>query len=381
MSTVKLYDGDAYLAEFQAVVLDCKKCDRGYCIILDRTAFFPEGGGQISDSGKIGDVKVFDVQIDDGGVIRHYTEAPVPTGEAFCRIDFDLRFRRMQNHSGEHIVSGIVSKLFGLSNVGFHIGSQDVTIDYDGELTRADVEKVEYLANIACSEDIPIIASYPDEKTLSSIEYRSKKELSGDIRIVEIPGYDACACCAPHVNSTGSVGMIKLLDMIKYKGGVRLHMKCGLDALEDFRDKHRNVAEIARLLSAKQSEAFPAVERLLSDYEKLKRDYSALSKLRVLERLEREEYREGNMLLFESGLDAETQRALANAGRDKCSGVFLALVGDDESGYRYIASSVSVKLREYFASLPIAAKGGGDDKMMQGMIRCKKEEILSAFGV
>ena len=231
--TEKLFYENAYTAEFDARVLVCKAHRDGFETILDRTAFFPEGGGQRGDAGKIGDVAVFDT-VEREGEILHLSREPVPVGETLpCSIDFATRFERMQCHSGEHIVSGIVHSLYGFDNVGFHLGDGDMTLDFDKELTDGQVLRLERMANEAVAKDIAVEAEFPSPEELEELEFRSKKELSEAIRIVTIDGYDVCACCAPHVRSTGQIGMIKLLDRVRWKGGVRIRAKCGFSALDD----------------------------------------------------------------------------------------------------------------------------------------------------
>ncbi|MBR3996266.1 MAG: hypothetical protein IKI97_13445 [Clostridia bacterium] len=379
--TEKLYYNDSYIKEFCAKVVSCTEKDGKCAVVLDKTAFFPEGGGQYADSGKIGGSNVLDVQISKDGVITHYVDSPLTSGiEYFCELDFEKRFRKMQNHTGEHIVSGLVHSLFGLDNVGFHLGNDDVTMDYNGVLTREDLLEIEFIANKACAENIDVVVKYPSPDELEKLTYRSKLELTEDVRIVDVPGYDSCACCAPHVDRTGEVGMIKLLDFIKYKGGVRVHMKCGFDALEDFNDKYRNVAKIAENLSVKQTEASVAVERLLSELSAKKRECAEIMARYISEKIGSLDFCEGNLVVFEDNLEADAQRIAANLGRTKCSGVFGVFTGNDKDGYRYILSSENVKLRSFVKeNIKLAGGGGGSDEMMQGMFKCTKEEIAKAF--
>lgn len=379
--TEKLYDKDAYLHTFFAKVEECLKVGDVYEVVLDKTAFFPESGGQSADVGKIGQADVFDVQISADGTIKHFINKVIEVGAQYeCFIDFEKRFRKMQNHTGEHIVSGIVHSLYGYDNVGFHLGSHDVTMDYNGMLNREDILKIEYLANKACAENIKVIAKYPNEAELKDITYRSKIELKENVRIVEIPGYDVCACCAPHVERTGAVGMIKLLDFIKYKGGVRVHMKCGFDALDDYNDKYSNVADISESLSVKQTEAFAAVRKLENDLAAQKRKSAFFTEKYIIGKIEALPYKEGNILVFEDELDVEAQRKAANIGKKHCSGVFAICCGNDCDGYRYILSSKIIKLKAYLKEkIFLPGGGGGSDEMAQGMFKCTKAEIEKAF--
>ena len=381
--TKKLYYEDSYIKEFSAKVLDCAETDGKFAVVLDKTAFFPEGGGQYADTGKIGAANVLDVRISKGGVITHFTDTALNIGEEYiCTLDFEKRLRKMQNHTGEHIVSGLVNSMFGYNNVGFHLGHEDVTMDFDGVLTRENLLQIEYLANVACAENIEVVVKYPSVEELENLKYRSKLDLTEDVRIVDIPGYDSCACCAPHVKMTGAVGMIKLLDFIKYKGGVRVHMKCGLDALDDFNDKYRNIAGIAEDLSVKQTEAFEAVKRLESELAAKKRECAEIVAGFITKKIEEIPFKEGNLTVFEENLDADAIRAAANVGKTRCSGIFVICSGDDRNGYRYILASESIKLKAYLKENPalqLPGGGGGSDEMMQGMYKCTKEDIIKAF--
>ena len=226
MAVEKLFYKDAYIKEFDAVVLSCIEKGESFLIELDRTCFYPEGGGQSADCGTLGDAKVSDVHEREGR-IWHTADRPLEQGSRVTgRIDWQRRFSLMQHHTGEHIVSGIVNRLFGLDNVGFHMGSAMVTVDFNGELTQNDIETVELLANRTVFDNIEVRTEYPDAKTLAEMSYRSKKELSGEVRIVTVPGADSCACCGTHVARTGEIGMIKLLSPQRYKGGVRVGILC-----------------------------------------------------------------------------------------------------------------------------------------------------------
>ena len=261
--TTKLYEEDSHLREFSARVLDCRKEGDGWAVILDRTAFFPEGGGQEGDRGELENVRVLDTRIRDGEIL-HLTDGPLEPGStAVGRLDWDLRFRRMQDHSGEHIVSGLVYQKYGYNNVGFHLGDGEVTLDFSGELTGPQLEEIELLANRAVTANLPVQTWYPDEEELAATEYRSKLDLTENVRLVRIPGIDTCACCAPHVKRTGEIGLIKILDFMRHRGGVRVHILCGMDALADYGARYRVTREISALLSAKQLETPGAVRRTL----------------------------------------------------------------------------------------------------------------------
>ena len=265
--TEKLFYQDSRIRKFTARVESCRETEQNqYEVVLDRTAFFPEEGGQYADSGRLfqgeQEIPVFDVQ-EKNGILIHYTEKALQEGtEITGEIDYEERFSKMQQHTGEHIVSGIVHRRFGYNNVGFHLGNEEVTMDFDGMLTMEQIREIEREANEAVAANVEIQVLYPTKEELKDIAYRSKMEIEGQVRIVRIPGWDTCACCAPHVTATGEIGIIKLTGAIKYKGGMRVSMLCGFRALEDYNRKEESVIAISRKLSAKPETIVEAVERL-----------------------------------------------------------------------------------------------------------------------
>ena len=217
--TEKLYYVDAYIKDFSAKVIDVVTDSRGIALVLDRTAFFPEEGGQSADTGYISDSSVLDVKERDG-VIYHYVDKTLDVGtEAVCHINFDERFEKMQCHTAEHIISGAIHRLFGLDNVGFHLGKEEVTMDVNGYVTREQLDEVEMIVNRAVFDNVAVKTYFPSSRELTSLSYRSKLDLTENVRIVEVEGYDLCACCAPHVSRTGEIGLVKILDFEKHRGG------------------------------------------------------------------------------------------------------------------------------------------------------------------
>lgn len=387
MITKKLYETNGSLRDFTTQVLSCEPvtvgapADAAYAVILSQTAFFPEGGGQYADTGNLGNASVIDVQEIDGEII-HYTDVPLPVGaEVMGVLNWEERLRKMQNHTGEHLISGIVHRQFGYDNVGFHLGKDEVTVDFSGILTDAELAFVEYIANRVVALDVPVTASYPTTEEACAMEYRSKLENIDDLRIVTIGEWDCCACCAPHVETTGQIGSIKILDSENWKNGIRVHMLCGLDALDDYRKRLENTARISAMLSAKQSEVANAVERLMRN---LQNEHTIQMKLKsaLLEsRIEQLRPTDGNLLFFDDLLDPDTLRKLVNAGTPLCEGICAVFSGNDTDGYRYIIGSKNGNLRaaakEYNAALQ--GRGGGSDQMIQGTMLAKKDEILAYF--
>lgn len=373
--TEKLYYADSHLFEFDATVTACRAAESGWEVELDRSAFFPNEGGQYADTGTLDDAAVSDVQL-RGDTLVHITDRPLQVGSR-CHgsLNADERLRKMQNHTGEHIVSGLVHRQYGLNNIGFHLGHDDVTLDFDGPLDRGQLDFIEQLANGAVAACAKVTARFPSDDELATLNYRSKLELTEQVRIVTIDGYDCCACCAPHVDNCGEVGLIKLLDFARYKGGVRVHMQCGFDALDDYREKYRVVEHIALALSAKQSEADAAFDKLMSDYDARGREVAALKRQLALSKLPHDSV-PGDMVLIEQGLDARSLRQLADAAADKCGGTVYAFSGEGGS-YNFVVASRSRDVRPTTRLLcdRFDGRGGGSEAMTQGRITADEQSL------
>ena len=398
--TEELYYTSAYITEFFAKVISCEKADDGYEIILDKTAFFPEQGGQGCDNGvlefgfesspqdfgerkecaKVQHVSIQQTHGDNGEIvttIKHLVEKEIPAGEnVHGLIDWNHRFSNMQQHTGEHIFSGLVNSKFGYDNVGFHLSDTEVTMDYNGVLNSDDIKELEMLANQAIWDNLEVLCDFPSEEELSKIPYRSKKELEGDVRIVTIPGIDICACCAPHVLKTGEIGMLKVVGLQNYKGGVRVNILCGKRALEYIQAEHEIVSELSRMLTTSTDKVTASVKRAFEDNAALKAE---LNKAREsLIDIEIEELLEQNpgediMLVKDDSYDSNMMRKLVNGLADKKSGFCGVFAGSADKGYRFIIGSgagekdcreLCNKLRSEFG-----AKGGGSPKMIQGSLQ------------
>lgn len=382
-ATEKLYDKDAYMTRFTATVLSCDATDAGYGVILSATAFFPEEGGQACDTGTLGGIPVLHVAIGKDGVIVHTLRSPLTVGDTVeGEIEFAPRYRKMQHHTGEHIISGLAHRLYGAENVGFHLGADDVTMDLSIELDRYALDKIETLANEAIHKNVAVTARYPGEEELPSLTYRAKLDLKENVRIVTVEGYDDCACCAPHVARTGEIGQIKILDAMRYKGGVRLHIVSGMDALLDYRTRYAQALRISNLLSAKQEEIVEAVEQLKEALEEEKRKANAL-RMKILNETVAglPAHVEGNLTVFSSVLEARELRELVNAGVTRCGGIFAAFSGSDDSGYNYVMGSGSVDLRAESKTLnaALSGRGGGSPAMIQGSCKATRKEIEEYF--
>ena len=379
--TEMLYYADSHLSVFTAQVLACEQTKKGFAVTLDRTAFFPEGGGQSADTGTLGNARVLDAQ-ERGGEIVHFCDAPLPVGESVeGRLDFEQRLRRMQNHSGEHIVSGLVHGRFGFDNVGFHMGADCMTIDFSGELSPDELTEIELKANETVRADLPVRAWVRGEAELAALDYRSKKELSGDVRIVEIPGVDRCACCAPHVSRTGEIGVVKILDSQRHRGGVRLSVVCGMDAVDHYRAAWQSVTGVSQLLSAKRGEIAGAVRRVLEEQQRMKERCDALSSALIARIAAGCAPTEGNLVLFDELLDEIAQRELVNLLAEKCGGFAAVFCGSDAAGWRYIIGSRTLDLRAAARRINAAidGRGGGRPEMITGRAAASRAGIESGL--
>ncbi|MBR5095334.1 MAG: hypothetical protein IK095_09570 [Oscillospiraceae bacterium] len=378
--TEKLYYLDSHLFAFEAVVTGCEETKKGWTVTLDRTAFFPEGGGQPADTGTIGPARVLDAHERKGEVL-HTTDRPLPVGERFvCALDREQRLRRMQDHSGEHILSGLIYREHGFDNVGFHMGEDCMTMDYSGELSWEQLMAVEQLANVAVRADLPLKIWWPEPEELAALQYRSKLDLTEDVRIVEIPGIDRCACCAPHVARTGEVGLIKILSAERHRGGVRITAVCGLDAAERVRAYQESVTAISGLLSVPREQIVPAAERLLQRFEEQKLRISALELALARQRADSIPPAEEAVVLFEEELGEPALRELVNALTEKCP-LAAVFTGSDREGWRYIIGSRRVDLRRNGKAVNagIQGRGGGSPTMIQGRAAASAEAIRAFF--
>ncbi|MBQ7398137.1 MAG: hypothetical protein IJW09_04850 [Clostridia bacterium] len=382
-ATQKLYEIDSELYEFDARVLACEPMEQGgYAVELDRTAFFPEGGGQYADRGTLNGATVRDVQIKDDRIWHYTDEVFAVDSTVHGVLDAEERFVRMQNHSGEHILSGIAHAKWGLENVGFHLGEREMTMDFDGELTEEQLCELERCANRAVWNNTAIYAEYPDAKTLAELPYRSKLELVDNVRIVTIEGVDACACCAPHVKHTGEIGIIKIVSAIHHKGGMRLWVLCGSWALEDYTSKHEDILTITRRQSVKPWQAVETVEKLTDDLLATRAALSAARReLSEVKLTAATPDKQGNLLFFEQEMDANVQRGMADRGADRVTDGICGVFCATENGYRYVCVSRSKPLRALGKQMntDLNGRGGGSDAMIQGTLGATMEQIEAFF--
>ncbi len=379
MDTVKLYYENAYTQDFTAVVQSCEAVKNGFAVTLDRTAFYPEGGGQPADHGTLGEARVLDVHEKDG-IVTHLCDRALSVGaEVSGRIDWARRFDHMQQHSGEHIISGLLCSTFHCDNVGFHMGADVVTIDYNAPITWEQALEVERRANAYIWADHPIRIWYPSAEELAALPYRSKKELTGAVRITEFPGADRCACCGTHVTSSAQVGLLKLLSCQKFRDGVRLELLCGQRALDCLVSGWEQARQIGQALSVKPQSAFAAVSRLQEELLSLKEKAARLEETDFAHTAA--QYRgAGSVLHIAEPLDGDGARrlcdAIAKAAGGRCA-VFAGRDGD----YRYAVIENGGDLRQFIKDMNTAlhGRGGGRDGFAQGSAACTAEELRAFF--
>ncbi|HIZ79082.1 MAG TPA: alanyl-tRNA editing protein [Candidatus Lachnoclostridium stercorigallinarum] len=377
----RLYYESSYIKTFQAKVTGCREGKNGqWDVTLDQTAFFPEGGGQPWDTGTLGEARVLEVH-ERGEEVIHRTDRPLAVGASVeGTIDWERRFDNMQGHSGEHIITGCIHRRFGYDNVGFHMGSEEITIDFNGLMSETELEEMELEANEAIWRNLPIQILTPSEEELKSMEYRSKKELSGQVRIAVVPGVDVCACCGTHVERTGEVGLIKVLGMIHYKGGVRISLLCGRRALIHCVRRQKQVASLSALLAAKQDEVETAVARLKEEKERLGAEISRMRQAEAEAKADALPESRDPLAVFEE-MEPVQLRKYCDLLCERKKGEIVLVCSPKGEGYQYAVASRSRDMRAFSRKLNerLNGRGGGSSQMAQGTFGAGKEEIESAF--
>ena len=378
--TRRLYYEDVYKKEFTAKVLECREAKKGFQILLDESAFYPEGGGQPSDTGFLNDVKVTEVHEKEGEMLHYTEEAIQPGTEVRGKIDWARRFDLMQQHSGEHMVSGLVHEKYGYDNVGFHMGSDVITIDFSGILSEEQMAEIEEQVNLKIWEDAPVEIFYPSREELDTLDYRSKKELTGQVRIVRFPGADTCACCGTHVTHTGEIGMVKLLSVVRFREGVRMEMISGKRVLDYLNMVNEQNHQISVKLSAKMDKTAQAVDRLWEENFALKgRIHSMEEEMFSSEAKKWEGY--GSVLLFKEGLEADSVRKLTDAVMQTCEGCCAVFSKNPDGSYKYAMGEINGDLRQFTKEMNAAlnGRGGGKPFFVQGSVQADEEAIRKFF--
>ena len=378
--TRKLYYEDCHLTRFEARVTGCEKCEKGYEITLDATAFYPEGGGQACDLGTLGGAPVLDVQ-EQGERIVHLCEQALEIGAAVEGvIDYERRFDLMQQHTGEHIVSGIINRRYGYHNVGFHMGSEMTEIDFDGVIPAEDLAAIEQEANAALWQNLAVKCRYPSQEELPNVFYRTKRALPWPVRIVEVPGYDSCACCGIHVAHTGEVGLVKLFSVVGLRGGCRIEMSCGKRALALLNKAFDQNRLVSQAFSAKWPETGEAARKMNEALANEKYRAAGLQK-RIFEMIAKSYVNRGNAVHFEDGLESAEVRMLADAIAEICGGMAAVFSGADGEGYGFAMVTRDGDLRPVGKKMTAAlhGRGGGKPNFQQGRVEATKQQIEAFF--
>ena len=380
METRKLYYEDCHLTSFTARVHSCQETDKGWQIVLDATAFYPEGGGQACDLGTLGGVRVKDVR-EKGEAVVHLCDGPLIVGaEVQGVIDYERRFDLMRQHTGEHIVSGIIHEWFGYHNVGFHMGAELVTIDFDGPIAPEDLPRIEAAANRAVWQNLPMHIWYPSEEELPTVGYRSKRALPWPVRVVEVPGFDKCACCGVHVAQTGEIGIIKLFTCVKFHEGVRIEMACGGRALNYLTAAYEQNRQVSQAFSAKIMETGEAARRMNEQLAAEKFRAAGLRK-RVFDAIADRYRQAGQVLHFEDNLTPAQVRELCDAIGGICGGMAAVFSGSDEAGYSYCLMERGGDLRQLNKAMTAAlnGRGGGKPEYQQGSVKAARAAVEDFF--
>ena len=380
METEKLYYQDPYLTAFTARVLSCEKSKSGWAVVLDRTAFYPEGGGQPEDHGTLGAVQVTDVH-ETKGVIFHTCDGPVEIGTQVAgAVDWPRRFDHMQQHSGEHILSGILCHNYHCDNVGFHLGADTVTIDYNTDISWEEALAAEYQANQVIWADAPVEITYPSPAELEQLDYRSKKALTGKVRIVTFPEADCCACCGTHVLRAGQVGIIKVLSCQKFRSGVRMEILCGERAWRYLSGTYDQAHAVGQHLSVKPLEAAAAVERLTEELTAAKARMAELEG-EVFSHKAHEYCGKGDVVLVEPPLRPDGVRRLADAVAKECGGLAAVFAGED-GRYNYAlvrADGADIAPLVKAMNAALTGRGGGRSGFAQGSVQTDADTIHAFF--
>lgn len=380
MQTRKLYYEDGSLTEFSAQVLSCTPVDGGYEIILNETAFYPEGGGQACDLGTLGDVRVLDVQ-EKGEQVIHRCDGMLPVGSTVNgRIDWERRFDLMQQHTGEHIISGIIHDMFGYANSGFHVGKHLMEVDFDGLVPADVIERIETMANEAVWKDIPLRCWVPSPEELPTVVYRTKRALPWPVRIVQVPGYDSCACCGIHTATTGQVGLIKIVSCVKFHAGVRMEVACGRRAMEYLQEIFRQNRLVSQTFSARMLETGEAAVRF-SEALAAEKYRNVQLQERLLEITAESYVNQENVLHITDDLTGGQLRSLADKIAGKCAGFAAVLSRQPDGSYGYCIASRALDLRPMGKALngALNGRGGGKPGFQQGTLRAEEGQIREFF--
>ena len=379
METRKLYYENCHLYRFFATVLTCEEAKGGFAVTLDATAFYPEGGGQACDLGTLGGVPVLDVQ-EQGEAVVHLCAAALTPGEQVEGIiDEARRFDLMQQHTGEHIVSGIINRRWGYHNVGFHVGADVMTIDFDGPIPADALPEIEAEANAWVWKNIPLHCWVPTPEELPTVGYRTKRELPWPVRVVEVPGIDKCACCGVHVAATGEVGLVKLFTCVKFHQGVRIEMACGGRALAILNGAYDQNRQVSQAFSAKIMETGEAARKMNERLAAAEYRAAGLEK-QIFDTIAAGYAQKGDVLHIEPDLTPAATRELADRIGSVCGGTAI-VCGGAEGSYCVclVNKGGDVKALGDGLKQTFNARGGGKPGYFQGTLPATRTQIEEFF--
>ena len=380
MLTQTLYYENCHLARFQSRVFSCAQAPKGWDITLESTAFYPEGGGQAADTGTLGNVRVLHTR-EEGGTVVHLCDGPLTPGtDVEGTLDWEGRFRRMQQHTGEHIVSGIIHRRYGFHNTGFHMGSELITIDFDGVIPPQDLPSLEAEANSAVWANLQVRCFIPDPAELERTSYRTKRALPWPVRIVQVPGFDSCACCGVHVAATGEIGLIKLFSAIPFRGGTRMEIACGGAALAVLNRGWEQNKLVSQAFSVPVDQTGAGAQRMNDTLTGLKYRITGLRR-ELNRRTAADQAGKGDVLHFEEGLDGTELRELADAIAETCGGTAAVFSGTEAEGYGFCLASRNADLRPVCKAMTSAlgGRGGGKPGFQQGRVSAGQSAIETFF--
>ncbi len=380
MQTRALYYEDGYLSRFTSRVVTCEPQGDAWAVTLEATAFYPEGGGQAGDTGSLNGIRVRDTQ-EQGDRVVHLCEGPLEPGtQVDGIIDFDRRFDLMQQHTGEHMLSGLIHRRYGYHNKGYHVGAEFVTVDFDGVIPAEDIPSLEKELNEAVWRNLPVKCWIPSPEELPNVFYRTKRALPWPVRIVEVPGCDSCACCGIHVAATGAVGVIKILNTMGFRGGTRLEMVSGQRAWAAMNDAYEQNRQVSQAFSAQLTQTGDAARRMNEVVSELKFKINQLQRQQIAAIAE-SYVNHGDVLHFADGLDPVLVRELADAIAENCGGTAAVFSGTDQGGYNCCLVTRSGDLRPLGKAMNAAlnGRGGGKPNCHQGKVSCTRAQIEAFF--
>ena len=380
MQTQAIYYEDGYRSRFTATVLSCEVREKNYAVTLDATAFYPEGGGQAGDTGTLGNVRVLDTQ-EEGESVVHLCDGALNVGEQVEGvIDFERRFDLMQQHTGEHMLSGLIHRRYGYHNKGYHVGGDFVTVDFDGVIPQEDLPSLEAELNAGIWRNVPVKCWVPGPEELPNVFYRTKRALPWPVRIVEVPGFDSCACCGIHVASTGAVGVIKILSIMGFRGGSRLEMVSGKRAWQVLNDGFEQNRQVSQAFSVPMTQTGEGARKMNDTLSQLKYRLQQLQRQRIAQ-VAQGYAGKGNVLCFADDLDPVLVRELADAIAQTCGGIAAVFSGTDGEGYNCCLVTREGDLRPLGKAMNAAlnGRGGGKPVCHQGKVAATREEIEGFF--